>query len=128
MVKEILLAGAGGFAGSALRYAVSAAVVSLPLQGGLPVGTFAVNAAGSLAIGVLAAAGRMAGVRHGGFLRRIHHFFRLLARNGEADAQRAGRDGCGLCGRQCNRMPAFCGSRPVAGRQTFPVRERGGCE
>ena len=55
MVKEILLAGAGGFAGSALRYAVSAAVVSLPLQGGLPVGTFAVNAAGSLAIGVLAA-------------------------------------------------------------------------
>ena len=46
MVKEILLAGAGGFAGSALRYAVSAAVVSLPLQGGLPVGTFAVNAAG----------------------------------------------------------------------------------
>ena len=50
MVKEILLAGAGGFAGSALRYAVSAAVVSLP-----PVGTFAVNAAGSLAIGVLAA-------------------------------------------------------------------------
>ena len=41
MVKEILLAGAGGFAGSALRYAVSAAVVSLPLQGGLPVGTFA---------------------------------------------------------------------------------------
>ena len=46
MVKEILLAGAGGFAGSALRYAVSAAVVSLPLRGGLPVGTFAVNAAG----------------------------------------------------------------------------------
>lgn len=56
MVKDILLAGAGGFAGSALRCAVS--IVSGPLSAacGFPVGTLLVNAAGSMLIGALWAA------------------------------------------------------------------------
>lgn len=47
-----MLAGLGGFAGSALRYASS--VFLLPLSGacGFPVGTVSVNAAGSFLIGL----------------------------------------------------------------------------
>ena len=51
----MLLAGAGGFAGSVLRYAVSVFAVPWSLQSGFPVGTFAVNAAGSFLIGLSAA-------------------------------------------------------------------------
>lgn len=53
MLKEILLAGAGGFAGSALRYAVSVLMFSVTVKSGFPVGTLLVNAIGSLLIGIL---------------------------------------------------------------------------
>jgi CrcB protein len=50
---KVLLAGLGGFAGSALRYVVSGFVQNL--SGGIrfPFGTLAVNLAGCLAIGLL---------------------------------------------------------------------------
>lgn len=51
MIKEVLLVGAGGFVGSALRYIVSMAMVG----SGLPWATFTVNAMGSLLIGVVIA-------------------------------------------------------------------------
>lgn len=52
MFKEILLAGVGGFAGSASRYAISLLLFSTTLRTGFPVGTMVVNALGSLLIGV----------------------------------------------------------------------------
>lgn len=52
MLKNILMAGAGGFAGSALRYAVSLAMTPLMIKSGLPAGTLLVNAIGSLLIGI----------------------------------------------------------------------------
>ena len=53
-MKALLLVGLGGAAGSVLRYLVSTAA-SASLGGGFPWGTLAVNAAGSAAIGALAA-------------------------------------------------------------------------
>ena len=53
MFREVLLAGAGGFAGSALRFALSSALVPVAVRWGFPVGTLLVNAAGSFAIGLL---------------------------------------------------------------------------
>ncbi len=53
-IKEVLLAGAGGFAGSACRFVVSMALA--PAAGtGFPAGTFTVNLAGSFLIGVFMA-------------------------------------------------------------------------
>lgn len=56
MLKDILLVGTGGFAGSVLRYLVSAAMLPIVARMGFPLGTFGVNAAGSLLIGILFAA------------------------------------------------------------------------
>lgn len=53
MFKEILLAGTGGFIGSALRYAVSVVLVSASVKSGFPFGTLLVNCIGALVIGVL---------------------------------------------------------------------------
>ena len=51
-LRDVLAVGAGGFAGSSLRYAVGlAAARAVP---SLPLGTFVVNVAGCFAIGVLA--------------------------------------------------------------------------
>ncbi len=52
MIKEIVAAGAGGFIGSAVRYAVCAAMASVSLKSGFPVGTLLVNMLGSFLIGV----------------------------------------------------------------------------
>lgn len=52
-MKSVLLVGAGGAAGSILRYLVSVAATAT-LGDRFPWGTLAVNIAGSLAIGVLA--------------------------------------------------------------------------
>jgi len=51
MLKDVLLVGAGGFAGSVLRYLVSVGTVSLAMRTGFPAGTFIVNVLGSLLIG-----------------------------------------------------------------------------
>lgn len=55
MIKEVILVGIGGFAGSALRYLVSSAIIGTGLNSALPLGTFTVNTAGSLLIGVVLA-------------------------------------------------------------------------
>lgn len=51
---QVLLVGAGGFVGSALRYTVSGLVHRLIPFSGFPYGTLVVNLAGCLAIGLLA--------------------------------------------------------------------------
>jgi len=51
---QILLVGAGGFIGSALRYTVSGLVHRAIPFAGFPYGTLVVNLAGCLAIGLLA--------------------------------------------------------------------------
>lgn len=59
MIKEILLVGVGGFAGSVLRYVVSTVMIGSPASYLMPWGTLTVNASGSLLIGVfLAVAGQ----------------------------------------------------------------------
>ncbi len=55
MLREALLVGIGGFAGSVSRYLVSGAMATLHAPFSLPLGTFTVNAAGSLLIGLLLA-------------------------------------------------------------------------
>lgn len=51
MIREILLAGTGGFAGSAVRYLISVWALS-HFPTGLPVGTFLVNILGAFLIGL----------------------------------------------------------------------------
>lgn len=53
MLKTLLIAGAGGFAGSVGRYLVSVYLHRWWPTEGFPLGTFAVNLAGSLFIGFL---------------------------------------------------------------------------
>ncbi len=50
---KLLLAGLGGFIGSALRYSVSGFVQGFSRNGQFPYGTLAVNLSGCLAIGFL---------------------------------------------------------------------------
>lgn len=51
MIKNILLVGIGGFAGSVLRYLVSVFMLPMVAATGFPVATLAVNITGSLIIG-----------------------------------------------------------------------------
>lgn len=53
MIREILAVSAGGAIGSAARYAVSCVLLAGRSFCGFPVGTFAVNVAGSFLIGLL---------------------------------------------------------------------------
>jgi len=53
-MTRLLLVGAGGFAGSVLRYALSALVQGAARGSTFPFGTLAVNLLGCLAIGLLA--------------------------------------------------------------------------
>ncbi|WP_418992143.1 fluoride efflux transporter CrcB [Alistipes sp.] len=55
MIRELLTVGAGGAAGSIARYLVATGLLAGHTLWGFPAGTFAVNAAGSLLIGVLLA-------------------------------------------------------------------------
>ena len=48
-----MIVGAGGFIGSALRFALAGWVQRLPLAAGFPLGTFAVNMLGCLLIGLV---------------------------------------------------------------------------
>lgn len=68
MFRSLLLVGAGGAAGSMLRYAVSYAMNKY-LQHPFPFGTFIINIVGSLLIGVLfGLAGRNQWLQDGGML------------------------------------------------------------
>lgn len=51
-MREILLVGIGGFIGSVMRYGVSRAMLPLSAASSIPWGTFTINVAGSLLIGV----------------------------------------------------------------------------
>ena len=54
MLKDFLLVGAGGFAGSALRYGAALFISGCGMHTGrYPLATFAVNFVGSLLIGIL---------------------------------------------------------------------------
>jgi fluoride exporter len=53
-MKDFLLVGLGGFAGSIARYALSGIVLHQAAGARFPFGTFIVNVAGCLAIGLLA--------------------------------------------------------------------------
>lgn len=53
MIRELLAVGLGGAAGSVVRYILSAWLLAGHTVLGFPTGTFAVNAAGSLLIGIL---------------------------------------------------------------------------
>lgn len=53
MIRELFAVGLGGAAGSVVRYMLSAWLLAGQTLLGFPAGTFAVNAAGSLLIGVL---------------------------------------------------------------------------
>lgn len=55
MIREILAIGGGGALGSIARYLLSGCLLAGHTLWGFPAGTFAVNAAGSLLIGILLA-------------------------------------------------------------------------
>lgn len=56
MIRELIAVATGGAAGSMARYALSTLVAAGSAGCGFPLGTFAVNAAGSLLIGIVLAA------------------------------------------------------------------------
>ena len=53
MIRELMAVGFGGAAGSIVRYLLSGGVLAGQTLLGFPAGTFTVNAAGSLLIGIL---------------------------------------------------------------------------
>ena len=53
MIRELMTVGFGGAAGSIVRYLLSGGIVAGQTLLGFPAGTFTVNAAGSLLIGIL---------------------------------------------------------------------------
>lgn len=53
MIRELLAVGTGGAAGSIVRHLISGGMLAGYSLLGFPVGTFTVNAAGSLLIGIL---------------------------------------------------------------------------
>ena len=53
MIRELIAVAAGGALGSMLRYVLSGIALAESVWCGFPLGTFAVNAAGSLLIGVV---------------------------------------------------------------------------
>lgn len=53
MIRELLAVGGGGALGSVARYLLSSGLLAGHMLFGFPAGTFAVNAAGSLLIGIL---------------------------------------------------------------------------
>ena len=53
MIRELLAVGCGGAAGSIVRYLHSGGIIAGQTLLGFPAGTFTVNAAGSLLIGIL---------------------------------------------------------------------------
>ena len=53
MIRELLAVGFGGAAGSIVRYLLSGGILAGQTLLGFPAGTFTVNAAGSLLIGIL---------------------------------------------------------------------------
>ena len=53
MIRELMAVGFGGAAGSIVRYLLSGGILAGQALLGFPAGTFTVNAAGSLLIGIL---------------------------------------------------------------------------
>ena len=68
MIRELLAVGCGGAAGSIVRYLLSGGIMAGQTLLGFPAGTFTVNAAGSLLIGIFGRRGAPAacGMLHGG--------------------------------------------------------------
>jgi len=79
-MKALLLVGAGGFAGSALRYLISRLMLPWAVSSGFPFSTLTVNVAGSLLIGALMGLG-LGLALHRRFLRRVYDVFDFFARD-----------------------------------------------
>ena len=104
MIRELMAVGFGGAAGSIVRYLLSGGILAGQTLLGFPAGTFTVNAAGSLLIGILL---------DRGILRRLHHLFDLFGRHGASAAGRMLQCGGGLCGAERRGMHRFCSARHV---------------
>ena len=116
MIRELMAVGFGGAAGSIVRYLLSGGILAGQTLLGFPAGTFTVNAAGSLLIGILLEAQRLrdAGLAaHRGILRRLHHLFDLFGRHGAPAAGRMLQCGGDLCGAERRGMHRFCSARHV---------------
>ena len=61
MIKEMLIAGLGGFIGTCCRYLTGRLCATLPLAS-FPLGTFAVNAVGCFLIGLLCGVSERTGI------------------------------------------------------------------
>src|SRR5690625_8034791 len=98
-MKSILLVGCGGFAGSVARYLATGWLTRPAGSGGFPWGTFAVNIAGCLLIGLLAGLAARSGVLR--VEARLFLFCGLLG--GCAALSACGLGACGLmaCGQGC---------------------------
>ena len=91
---QVMLVGAGGFVGSALRYVVSVWVQRLAATGGFPYGTLAVNVIGCLLIGLLGGLAEYRQVLNPGqrlflmvgYPRRVHDIFDVRVRDARAGA------------------------------------------
>ena len=116
MIRELLAVGCGGAAGSIVRYLLSGGIMAGQTLLGFPAGTFTVNAAGSLLIGILLEATSsetLGWLLIVGFLRRVHHFFDLFGRRGAPAACGMLHGGGGLRGAERGSMHCFCSRRHV---------------
>ena len=116
MIRELLAVGCGGAAGSIVRYLLCGGIMAGQTLLGFPAGTFTVNAAGSLLIGILLEADQLRDARmaaHRGFLRRVYHFFDLFGRRGAPAARGVLHGGGDLCGTERGGMHCFCSRRHV---------------
>ena len=78
-MREILIVGAGGFAGSILRYLVSRAMLSCVAVSGFPFATLTVNVIGSLLIRrKIRNKWRLVSAGRNRILRRVHDVLHLL--------------------------------------------------
>ena len=111
MIRELMTVGFGGAAGSIVRYLLSGGILAGQTLLGFPAGTFTVNAAGSLLIGILLEDAGLAA--HRGILRRLHHLFDLFGRHGAPAAGRMLQCGGDLCGAERRGMHRFCSARHV---------------
>ena len=107
MIRELMTVGFGGAAGSIVRYLLSGGILAGQTLLGFPAGTFTVNAAGSLLIGILLEASVSE------TLGRLHHLFDLFGRHGASAAGRMLQCGGGLCGAERRGMHRFCSARHV---------------
>lgn len=116
MIRELLAVGCGGAAGSIVRYLLSGGIMAGQTLLGFPAGTFTVNAAGSLLIGILLEATSsetLGWLLIVGFCGGFTTFFDLFGRRGAPAACGMLHGGGGLRGAERGSMHCFCSRRHV---------------